>query len=428
MASIAEQIDYFRTLANQYAAQTLATIDSYRIIVATQIQVYSVWFAALIKQSYFATITRIANARDWFVSLITSGWLKQQALWLLDVFIRGFWKGYNAVISFANFMISLSRTMIRLIKYIPEILMEIANILSQMIKGYYNVVKTLLNLTFNLLQRIAVRCLNELILLITNFPAHLAKAWYLFSNALMTIKDFAVSALRHLGTFFVNNLLPVIRSLTSKIAEGLASMMGVISGFIAGIAEILMSGISKTIAITFGLSAAFVDLSFDILGFLYNKTLGAVLPTLPSMPLLVSALPFVKAGLTIGLVGLSCYAAYKGCKKLYPIANDRVINPLKQFYNDFTNKFKDIFNRKNNDNQRIEQPKTAAQLPRTFVASGNPIADLFSFAFYSAIDHALKDKEPAAVTPLRDVRKSKHHQKEVQKPAAPSNRKRKVVI
>ena len=304
--------------------------------------------------------------------------------------------------------------------------MDIANDLIQLIKAYYDVVKILLNHTFNLLQRLAVRCFNEFILLITNLPAHLSKAWYLFTNAIMTIKDFAISILRHLSTFFAKNILPLIRNLTSKIAEGFAFMMGVISGFIAGIAEILMRGITNTIAITFGLCAAFVDLSFDMLGFLYNNTLGAVLPTLPSMPFLASTLPFVKAGLTIGLVGLSCYGAYNGCKKLYPIANSFLRNKVIPSFNELASKFKDTFNPKNGNQQRVDKPKAAARLPMTFVASGNPIVDLFSFAIGSAIHHASKDKESATVTPLRDIRRSRHPQEVIQKPAERSNRKRRV--
>lgn len=229
MSTIAEQIAYFRGLTTDYIAY-------YRDLVATQIK----------------------NGYDWAISLYTSGWLKAQALWLLQKFMQGFKYGYNFVLHCLDAFIAIRDQLIHLIKNLPRFLMDFT-------KALYHVFIDVLKLSKELL---------------------------------IILKDITVALFKNLGTFINQHVLP----------------------FLSKVAEKIFARLATTIGVVFGISTAIVDLSFDLFDFLYKNTLGHFLPALSSIPFAVAALPYIKGALAVGLVAGAGYGIYIGCKKLYPHA------------------------------------------------------------------------------------------------------------
>ncbi|MGD9592692.1 MAG: hypothetical protein AB7V32_09250 [Candidatus Berkiella sp.] len=273
MSEITEQIAYYRGFTHDFVIQILQNIAYYREIVTGQI-----------KQGF-----------DWAISLYTSGWLKAQALWLLHQFIQGFKYGYNLVLQCLDMLIAVKNAIINFIIKFPKLLVELS-------KGIYHAFIDLLIHGYKLVLHcldmlIAVK--NAIINFIIKFPKlliEITKGIYhafidlliLSKELLILIKDTAMTMLKNIGTF--------ISKVVEKALDKLASTLGVV----------------------FGISSAMVDLSFDLLDFLYKNTLGQFLPSLSSIPFAAIALPYIKGALAVGLVAGAAYGVYVGCKKLYP--------------------------------------------------------------------------------------------------------------
>lgn len=264
MATILENMHYYRQAVRESLAAMITNIHYYRIACQTQLTL----LATFIKNSLLALAEKINQTYHAIVRF-----LRPLPAWFFSHLVQGLRELFNGIYEAANNLFIIAKALPRLSW---QLLLHTCRFL-----------KSALQLSYQLLSQLGRSVINTAVnlffALARNFIPALRGTWQLF----IRICRNTLSEIRNVPHYLYQTFIvtqEILRLVTQSFLDLMKFIVNALRPVLSFILRKTLNGLYNTIVFVLGFVAAIVDLAVDVVKGIFNHTLGRLLPLTSTTP------------------------------------------------------------------------------------------------------------------------------------------------